>query len=184
MPGGRGELRFDSWTAIGLTGRYTVGQHLGYIFEDPTTGYQYRLVRADTALINDKFAAGEVACYKTSAQASRIVTNDVSASEDGANYPKAAGLALGAVPEEAASASDANRQYLFVLGRGYYATAVIKTGEAAAVADPLRPATDTDGALIKIAGDGDIRIALAACAQTVAAQSGTSVAVDVKALGF
>lgn len=174
MAGGRTDFRPDKWSAIGiLTAVHTAGDFL----EDPTTGYQYRFCKAAAALINDAFANGEVACYTTSAY---VVTNDVSASLDGANYPKLAGIALGAVPE----GGTADTQYLYVLGRGRHATAVIKTGEAAVAMDPLRPATDTDGAFIKISADGDTRIALAAGAVAMASQSGTSVAADIKAMGF
>jgi hypothetical protein len=86
-------------TDITLT---TLPGDLGQTREEADSSGQtchYRLYQMHTVLINDALAANEVVGFVSFG----IVTNDISATVDGANEPRAVGVATAAIPESTAT---------------------------------------------------------------------------------
>lgn len=100
-------------------------------------GYEYRVYRISADLVNNAFADGELAVFKSDG----IVTNDVSDAEDSTN-PRAAGIAIGALPESE-GATDATIFYGLFMKRG------VKTGVSAAASIAIG-----DGLCTSLVGGG------------------------------
>lgn len=86
------------------------GLSLGQKFVDPSTGYEYRLAQMHTVLTNDTTANKEVLCET----ATKHVVTQKTTSAGNTTYPKAYGIACGAIPESTASTT----YYGLLLTRG------------------------------------------------------------------
>jgi len=71
------------------------GLVLGAEYVDPSTGFVYRLAQMHTILTNDTTANKEVLCETAT---KNVVTQKTTAAGD-TSYPKAYGIACGAIPE-------------------------------------------------------------------------------------